>query len=265
MRPFVAASVLALVAQAGRSIRPPREVREGHASSPRPCVALTRSRSASCVWAARRGPSYPQLDSALWTSTDKTPPIARVLAFDDDDGWWIDRRRRHQRRSGAARPASRHHDARAETRADSRGEPRWRSDPTDSLRQGAWCASHRVELDLRFPGTGQRRGDRPDGSILILSDSGQATTVWHVRPPETTIADTATVPHALRTVRTPMGDRLYLAVSDGLIALRSRDLAPTPPIRLDRPVRAAVTTPSGDRIYVADDRPPSSRWSIAQW
>jgi cell division septation protein DedD len=194
---------------------------------------------------------YPALDTVLWSSTDKTPPIERVLAFDDEGG--------------------------AIAAVDTKGVPvRIDLRLGTTTREPKPALTHVVSRDgvaiygltasgsaVRFtpsgswtfkpPAPARDLVTVPDGSILLLSDSGQTTTVWQVRPPETSITDTALVPHALRTVRTQMGDRLYLAVNDGLIALRSRGLTPTPPIKLEHPVRAAVTTPSGDRIYVAED------------
>jgi hypothetical protein len=43
---------------------------------------------------------------------------------------------------------------------------------------------------------------------------------------------------------------LYFTVDTGLIGVRARDLAPVPSVRVPQRIRAAITTPSGDRIYL---------------
>jgi hypothetical protein len=71
-----------------------------------------------------------------------------------------------------------------------------------------------------------------------------------MHPPQESLVDTARLPRAQRAIGTPLGDRLYFTVDTGLIGVRARDLAPVPSVRVPQRIRAAVTTPSGDRIYL---------------
>lgn len=91
---------------------------------------------------------------------------------------------------------------------------------------------------------------QPNGSLLVLADHGTQTTIWHLRPPLNTITDSVVVPKAGRVIGTQVGG-VYLTVDDELIGMRSRDLKRIIATKLPRPAKSLVTTPSGDRIYVA--------------
>src|SRR5207237_8551295 len=74
-------------------------------------------------------------------------------------------------------------------------------------------------------------------------------------PPDTRVIDSIPFPSASQTVRTQLGDRLYLAVDSGLIVLRTRTMDWGPAVPFSEPIRVMASTPSGDRIFVlTDDR-----------
>ena len=91
----------------------------------------------------------------------------------------------------------------------------------------------------------------PDGSLLVLADRDGGSILWKIHPPDKSVSDSTLLPRVGRAIGTQLGDRVYFTVDSGLVGLRTRDLEPVPSVRLDRPVRALATTPSGDRLYVA--------------
>ena len=196
--------------------------------------------------------SYPALDSAMWSSVQRVPAIERVLAFDSDAGVIVavDSKGAPVRVDLRLGTVTREERPRLTRLASSDGSAIYgiaadgtvrRLTPTDN----SWSFKPPFPAREVFP--------QPDGSLLVLGDKGNATTIWHLHPPHQVVEDTAVVPRATRAVRTQVGDRLYFAVDSGLIGVRSRDLAPVPSVRIRRPVRAIATTPSGDRIYVVAD------------
>ena len=197
--------------------------------------------------------AYPRLDSVLWTSTASAPPLERVLAFDDDAG-------------SVAAVDTRGTPVRVDLRL---GRVARESAPrlTHLASADGW-AIYGVTKDgavmrltpggsatwtYKPPAPARELYPQPDGSLLILGDSAKATTVWHLRPPETRVMHAAVLPRTAGAVRTQAGDRVYFTVDTALIGVRSRDLATVPSVRLKRRVRSVVTTPSGDRVYVASD------------
>ena len=94
---------------------------------------------------------------------------------------------------------------------------------------------------------------QPDGTLLVLANRGEGTVVWLIRPPEDRIADSVLLPRVTKSIRTPTGDRVYFPVDSGLVGVRGRDLQIVPSLKLPKKPRAVVTSPSGDRMYVAAD------------
>ncbi len=199
---------------------------------------------------AARAYAYPRLDSAVWSSADRLPPVERLLAFDENAGsvaavdakgtpLRLDLRLGGvSRESGAklARPVST--DGAAIYGIGPKGDVR-RITPSDT----AW----------RFRSTARVRDVVPlrDGTLLVLGDRDGRTTIWHLHPPNTNVIDTTVVAHATRVIGSQSGDRLYLAVDDGMIGVRAKDLSTVSTVKLDSTVTSLVTTPSGDRIYAA--------------
>ena len=193
---------------------------------------------------------YPRVDSVVWQSGDRVPALEHVLGFDDDGG--------------------------TIAFVDARGRPGW-----IDLREGtATIASHDklaapVSIDgsaifgiagkgvvERFTPTGDWKLTPPrpatalfpqaDGSLIVLAADGSNSTAWRVRPPQTKLEDTASLPAVRRVLRTQLGDRVYALGEGQLVGLRTRNMESIPPIDLEHGVTALVATPSGDRIFVAD-------------
>ena len=194
--------------------------------------------------------AYPRLDSAIWTSAQKLPPIARVLAFDAEAGSlaYVDVKGvpgRLDLRLGGVTVATKTK-LTSLTSSDGwaifgiAGAVITRLTPT-----GTWSFKPPSPPRDLFP--------QPDGSLLLTSARGTSTVLWKMRPPDERLADSAMLPRADRGIRTQVGDRLYLLVDSGLVGVRSRDLQPIPPISFDEHVRAVAPTPSGDRLYVLTD------------
>jgi hypothetical protein len=204
-----------------------------------------------------RAYAYSALDTAIWTSVDKAPVVARVLAFDDDAGSVavVDGRgalRRFDLRQGEVSPPPQvkltgmaSADGQAVYGIDAKGEVA-RLTPTDA---SPWL--------FTSPAAARDVAPRPDGSIIIVAarKGGAGTVLWHIRPPETRVLDSVVLPPpaADRVVRTQLGDRVYLVADSSIEGVRGRDLAAVAPISFQRRVRAVAATPSGDRLYVALD------------
>lgn len=194
---------------------------------------------------------YVRPDSLLWSSLTKAPAPARVLGFDDENGAfaYVDAKGalvrvelRNNRITAFRTPALRgivSSDGSTVYGIATDGVVH-RLTPTSS-----WTYKNSRGIRELFP--------QPDGSLLISSDEGDSTHLWRLRPPEERLLDTAAIPRATRSVRTEVGDRLYFATGEGLVAVRSRDLMPIEPIELDRRPRAIAPTPSGDRLYILTD------------
>jgi cell division septation protein DedD len=201
---------------------------------------------------AARAYVYPALDSAVWRSSGNVPSIDRVLAFDPDGGVlaFVD---------GKGRPARL--DLRLGSLATSGGKtPPVALASADAADIYGLAAGKIVRLtptggawDFDTPRGTRAVVPQPDGSIIVVAARGAATRVWRVRPPDTRLLDSVALPRTLRAVGTQLGDRVYFVAADGLHPVRTRDLEIAPAIELDGPVIDIVTTPSGDRIYVAID------------
>jgi hypothetical protein len=195
--------------------------------------------------------AYPQLDSLVWTAPGNTPALDELLAFDAAAGsavgidsksapFRIDFRSGEVTRETATRlthPSS--IDGSAVFGVVKSG------DVVRLTPSGKWS--------VKPPAPARDAIPLPDGSLLILSDEGKSTALWRVRPPQTQLSDTAVLPRSSRVVAGPLGDRAYVLVDSGLIVLSIRDLARVPNVQLGSPIRAAVPTPSGDRLYAAPD------------
>jgi DNA-binding beta-propeller fold protein YncE len=93
-----------------------------------------------------------------------------------------------------------------------------------------------------------------DGSLLVLGGDGDDAMLWHLRPPETTVVDSLAVGALADTTAAHSGDRVYLlSGDDALIGIAVRGLRKGLAIQLGHDVAAIAGTPSGDRVYVAED------------
>ena len=190
---------------------------------------------------------YPGLDSAVWTAED-TPPVGRVLSFDPDAGLvaFIDAKgqpRRLDLRLGEARSASK---VKLAGVTSINGSNIYgiaaNGIVTRMTPSGDWTYKPPAAAQALFP--------QSDGSIVVAGPSGVSTPLWLLRPPDEDILDTASLA-VTKGPRAQGGDRLYFTSRDGLVGVRTRDLAALKKIRLPGEAQAMAPTPSGDRIYIA--------------
>jgi DNA-binding beta-propeller fold protein YncE len=195
--------------------------------------------------------AYPALDSALWTSSEKAPALERVLGFDDEAGsiTGVDEKGAVVRVDLRLGAVSRDTKPKLTRLASSDGSSVYGITKDGSVVRltpaGQWLFKPPEPAHDVIP--------EPDGSLLLVADQRDKTTVWQMHPPDRALTDTAHLPAVGRAVRTMVGDRVYFTVDSGLVGLRSRGLEAVPSIHLDHHVRALATTPSGDRLYVALD------------
>ena len=195
--------------------------------------------------------AYPKMDSVVWESSAKAPGIARVLGFDGDLGSVaaVDSKGAPVRVDLRLGRVSRDAKPKLSELSSDDGAAIYGIDDDGSVVRltpaGSW------KFEPRYPARDVL--PQPDGSLLILADHGDGSLVWKIHPPDKSVTDSASLPHVGRAFGTQLGDRVYFTVDSGLVGLRTRGLEPVPSIRLEHPVRSLVTTPSGDRIYVATD------------
>ncbi len=195
--------------------------------------------------------AYPTVDSAIWKSADKAPALERVLGFDDEAGsvTGVDTKGAVVRVDLRLGKVSRDAKPKLTRLTSSDGSSVYGIAKDGSVVRltpaGQWT--------FKPPEAPHDIIPEPDGSLLLVSDRGDKTTVWQMHPPDRQLTDTAHLPAVGRAMRTMVGDRVYFTVDSGLIGLRSKGLEPVPSVHLDHKVRALATTPSGDRIYVALD------------
>jgi hypothetical protein len=187
----------------------------------------------------------------VWSATGKAPALARLLGFDDGAGSVLaeDAKggivRIDLRRGDVTRdPATKLSDFVSADGAAAYGVGADGS-VTRLTPAGSWTFKPPTPAHDVVP--------QPDGTLLVLANRGEGTVVWLIRPPEDRIADSVILPRVTKSIRTPAGDRVYFPVDSGLVGVRGRDLQIVPSLKLPKKPRAVVTSPSGDRIYVAAD------------
>lgn len=190
---------------------------------------------------------YPGLDSVIWSGRGAPAP-ERVLGFDDEAGT-------------VAYEDRRGYPARIDFRQDGTGVVS-RARLT-ALTSADGSSIYAIAADggvQRFSGSGTWKWKpplaaralfpQPDGSLLVLAERKGGSVLWRLRPPETTIADSVELPRVDRTLRTQVGDRLYLGADRDLISVRTRTMDRAATISFDAPVEQMAATPSGDRVFV---------------
>lgn len=195
--------------------------------------------------------AYSRLDSLVWNSTTRAPTPAHILAFDDESGSvaYEDAKGRPvllDLRSGTATEYS----AKKLTGlASANGSAIFGIGPAGEVLRitpnGEWTYKPPQPARAVFP--------QQDGGLLVSVGTGANTRLLKLFPPETKLLDSLSFPVATRTVRTQLGDRLYLAVDSGLVVLRTRQMDWAPAIHLDEPIAVMASTPSGDRIFVLSE------------
>ncbi|HEX6600222.1 MAG TPA: SPOR domain-containing protein [Gemmatimonadaceae bacterium] len=245
MRPTLLALVLA-VAACGSGDRQATTT-----SRATPSTATTRGPDNLVLRVVRTGGTarvfaYPGLDSVVWSGRGAPAP-ARILAFDDEAGTiaYVDTRGYPARidfRQDGTGVVSR---SRLSSIASADGSSIY-AITNDGVQRfspsGTWKWKPPLEARALFP--------QPDGTLLVLAERKGGSVLWHVRPPEKEIADSVELPRVDRTLRTQVGDRLYLGAGNDLIGVRTRTMQRAATVSFDAPIEQMAATPSGDRVFV---------------
>jgi hypothetical protein len=196
---------------------------------------------------APRVTAYPRVDSVAWFSPDPAPAPQTILAFDDESGSvaYEDVKGRPvllELRLGTITITS---NRKLSGLASANGKAIYGiGDKGEVVRitpTGDWTYKPSRPAKAVFP--------QPDGSLLVATGTGANTRLIKLFPPDNRILDSLAFPVAIRTVRSQLGDRLYLAVDSGLVVLNTRTMAWGAPILLSEPISVMVSTPSGDRVF----------------
>lgn len=192
---------------------------------------------------------FPRLDSVVWRAA-RAPGVTRVLAFDAEAGLiaFLDDKglpRRADLRLAEIRLASR---TRFAAIASGNGTDIYGVNAKGNVIRmtpsGDWTFEPPSPATAVFP--------QPNGSLLIAATGRTSTELWLIRAPEEEILKTNTLPVAARGIKAQAGDRLYFAVDSGLAGVTVRDLASVKNVRLSESIVAVSPTPSGDRLYIAE-------------
>jgi hypothetical protein len=191
--------------------------------------------------------AYPRLDTIVW-SAPGAPAPARVLAFDDEAGEiaYVDARGLPARidfRQGGASTLTK---AKLTALTSTDGSAIYAIAADGAVQRyaesGTWKWKPPLAPRALFP--------QSDGSLLVLAERKDGSVVWRLRPPSTDIVDSVVLPRVDRTLRTQVGDRLYLGAEKELTGVRTRTMERTASIRMDAPIELLAATPSGDRVFV---------------
>ena len=191
--------------------------------------------------------AWPRLDTVVW-SADGAPAPARVLAFDDEAGSvaYVDAKgvpARIDLRQGAASTV---------TKTKLTGLASWDGSNIYGITSdggverygpnGPWKWKPKLAARAVFP--------QPDGSLLVLAQHDDGSVVWRVRPPAMKIIDSVALGKVNRTLRTQVGDRLYLGSGRELTGVRTKTMQRAASIALSNDIELIEATPSGDRVFV---------------
>lgn len=191
--------------------------------------------------------AYPALDTVVWSGAGALAPD-HVLAFDEEAGIvsYEDTRGYPARldfRQGGTGVVSK---AKLTSLGSADGSSIFAIDAAGSVQRfspsGTWKWKPPLAARALFP--------QPDATLLVLAERRSGSVLWHLHPPATDITDSVELPQVDRTLRTQVGDRLYLGADRDLIGVRLRTMERTPTITLDAPVELMAATPSGDRVFV---------------
>ncbi len=201
---------------------------------------------------------FPYVDSTAWTGSDALPAIDRVLAFDAEDG--------------------------VIAAVDARGLPLWLDLRVGTVtKTGKEKPRDLVSVDgstiygigsdgvvARFTPTGNWtfKPDQPavaaypqvTGTLVVLVGKGKTARAIRIRPPESKILDSISLPNASSGTASPLGDRVYFVEDkNALRAVQARALGKGSEISFDHRPTEFAATPSGDRIYVVTDSSSSMK------
>lgn len=192
---------------------------------------------------------FARLDSAIWKAGNRTPPVDRILAFDSENGvlafvdgtgmpGWIDLRLGTVRRTPKTEYT---------TVASADGWSIFAATPKNAIVRltptGDWRLTLVRPIKRLLPST--------EGTLLVLTDTDDATRLLRLRPPNDAIADSATLPPAGPATLAPVGDRAYLVSGKELFGIAPNELERREHYRFESAIVAIAPTPSGDRVFVA--------------
>jgi hypothetical protein len=217
-----------------------------------PSVTVPRGPDNLVLRVARTGGAarvfaYPRLDTVVWSGSGAPAP-ARILAFDDEAGTvaYEDAKGNPARvdfRQGGTGTVSR---AKLTSLSSPNGSDIYAIGADGGVQRfsesGSWKWKPPLSARALFP--------QPDATLLVLAERKGGSVVWRIHPPSTNITDSVELPTVDRTLRTQVGDRLYLTAEDELIGIRTSTMQRTPSIDFDQPVELMAATPSGDRLFV---------------
>ncbi|MDQ6610890.1 MAG: SPOR domain-containing protein [Gemmatimonadota bacterium] len=202
---------------------------------------------------------YPGLDSVLWRSSQRTPSLARVIAFDPDAGYLAGadaggRAVRIDLRLGAVSVTG--GDAPIEVRSvdgDAIYAQLANGDVTRFTTSGGdWKFKPKFPVATLFP--------QHDGSLVLGGMLGKRVFLWKIRPPGTEMVDSISfdvkgspqeLVATLAMTAVTSGERIFFAANETVLSVRSRDLGKALEVSMGDPVTALTSTPSGDRLFVA--------------
>jgi hypothetical protein len=202
---------------------------------------------------------YPALDSVVWRSNGRVPPLSRFIGFGPEDGYLsaVD--------TGGA-------PVRVDLRIGSVSIARAETLSTLASFDGGAIYGLTASGEItRFTPSGGDWKFRPslpvqalypqaDGSLIVAGARGDQAIVWRVRPPQTVVSDSvvfdiggdeAALRNEILTTAGAVGDRVFFGANERVIAVRARDLGPALNVDVGDPVQAIAATPSGDRLFVA--------------
>lgn len=239
--------LLLVLAACGRSDRQPARPARGASAA-----AAARGPDNLVLRVPRTGGTarvyaYPRLDTVVWSAAGAPAP-SRVLGFDDEAGTiaYVDDKGQPARvdlRQGAAYRVSK---TKVTGLVSPDGNAIFAITADGAVeryaRGSTWKWKPPVAARALFPQT--------DGTLLALGERGAGSVVWRVRPPASEVTDTVVLPRVDRSLRTQVGDRIYLASGSQLTGVRTRVIERTPDVRFSAPVELLAATPSGDRVFV---------------
>lgn len=191
---------------------------------------------------------YPRLDSLVWSTGETAPAPKAMFAFDDEGGLvaYEDTRGRpvllDLRLGGIQVATTKKLTGLASANARAVYGIAANGDVVRATPSGEWT--------WKPPRPARQLYPQPDGGLLAAVGTGANTRLLKLIPPEKRVLDSIPFPVTTKSVRTQLGDRLYLAVDSGLIVLRTRTMDWAPPIPFDEPITVMASTPSGDRVFV---------------
>ncbi|MEP6620827.1 MAG: SPOR domain-containing protein [bacterium] len=191
--------------------------------------------------------AYPRLDTVVW-SVASAPGPDHVLAFDEEAGSiaYVDAKGLPARldfRQGLAERTSK---AKLTGPASSDGSNVFGIAPDGAVERtgpsGLWR--------WKPPRTARAVFPQPDATLLVLGEQTDGSVVWRLRPPAMKIVDSVPLTKVERSLRTQVGDRLYLGSGSELTGVRTRTMQRTTAISFSDVVELLEATPSGDRVFV---------------